>query len=415
MDRLRHFREVWLVDFEFRQPDGERPEPHCMVAREFRTGRTLRIWGDELAALDGAPFATGSESLSVAYYSSAEWGCFFALGWQPPARILDLFTEFRRLTNGLTVPCGNGLLGALAYFGLPAIDGADKQDMRALAIRGGPFTAEERRALLGYCETDVDALARLLPRMLPSIDLPRALLRGRYMAAAARMERTGIPVDVATLEALRANWGRIKGRLIEEVDAGFGVYVPTGQTLDPDSTFGADVLRTAEDWAVDPYALAEAAREVWKEEREAEAEQREALRAARKRTGATRNRIARLENLGADHSSWPGFDVAARELASEYPALGIGRGFEHGTGFDDTDYSARLWDLLRQGTRLSRPKHDPEILARAAELVAQASPDYRSERATFSARRFAEWLARERIPWPRLPWWPSPRACCTEG
>ena len=45
----------------------------------------------------------------------------------------------------------------------------------------------------------------------------------------------------------------------------------------------------------------------------------------------------------------PGLDVKARELAGQYPALGIGRGFEQGTGYDDTDYAGGLWDLLRAG------------------------------------------------------------------
>ena len=49
--------------------------------------------------------------------------------------------------------------------------------MRQLALRGGPWTSEESAALLDYCQTDVDSLKRLLPKMLPSIDLPRALLR----------------------------------------------------------------------------------------------------------------------------------------------------------------------------------------------------------------------------------------------
>ena len=39
------------------------------------------------------------------------------------------------------------------------------------------------------------ALERLLPAMLPRIDLPRALLRGRYMKAAAAMEHNGTPID----------------------------------------------------------------------------------------------------------------------------------------------------------------------------------------------------------------------------
>ena len=42
--------------------------------------------------------------------------------------------------------------------------------------------------------------------MLPRIDLPRALLRGRYMAAAAAMEYAGVPIDTATLALLREHW-----------------------------------------------------------------------------------------------------------------------------------------------------------------------------------------------------------------
>ena len=90
--------------------------------------------------------------------------------------------------------------------------------MRELAMRGGPFTADEQAALLDYCETDVDALARLFPKMLPHIDWPRALIRGRYMAAAAHIERNGVPIDTKTLTRLRENWDRIQDRLIAAID-----------------------------------------------------------------------------------------------------------------------------------------------------------------------------------------------------
>ena len=46
--------------------------------------------------------------------------------------------------------------------------------MRDLVLRGEPYSATEREAILNYCESDVEALARLLPIMLPAIDLPRA-------------------------------------------------------------------------------------------------------------------------------------------------------------------------------------------------------------------------------------------------
>ncbi len=86
--------------------------------------------------------------------------------------------------------------------------------MRALILRGGPWTEDERTAILDYCEADVEALERLLPAMLPKLDLPRALLRGRYMAAAAAMEHAGTPIDVDMLELFRRHWTDIQDQLI---------------------------------------------------------------------------------------------------------------------------------------------------------------------------------------------------------
>jgi hypothetical protein len=71
-------------------------------------------------------------------------------------------------------------------------------------------------------------------RLLPENDhghvrLGQALLRGRYMVAVARMERNGVPIDVRTLERLRASWDAIKLSLIREVDGDYGVF--EGQTF----------------------------------------------------------------------------------------------------------------------------------------------------------------------------------------
>src|SRR3954447_15337957 len=118
---LDAYREVWLADYEFLAPPGERPTPVCLVARELRSGRTLRLWQDELRGRRAPPYPTGPDSLFVAYYASAELGCHLALGWPMPARILDLYAEFRLKTAGLGSPCGYKLLGALIYHGLDAM------------------------------------------------------------------------------------------------------------------------------------------------------------------------------------------------------------------------------------------------------------------------------------------------------
>ena len=216
------YLEIWAADFEFMVGAGERPVPVCLCARELRSGREVRLWQDEFGQLP--PYPTGAHSLFVAYYASAELGCHLALGWPMPERILDPFTEFRCRTNGLETPAGVGIIGALTAFGLDAIGATEKKDMRDLVMRGGPWTDDERAAILDYCMSDVDALARLLPAMAPGIDLPRALLRGRYMAAAARMEFTGVPIDVEVLRKLRKRWTSIQDKLIKCIDADYGVY-----------------------------------------------------------------------------------------------------------------------------------------------------------------------------------------------
>ena len=224
MKALADFKEIWLVDFEFSAPPGERPVVRCMVAREVRTDRVLRLWEDQLTSLESPPYGIDSGSLFVAYYASAEMACHLSLGWEMPDHVLDLFVEFRSQTNGLNLPCGAGLLGALSWFDLDAISSADKEVFRQLAMRGGPYCASERVALLDYCQSDVDSLYELLNVMAPHLDVPRALHRGRYMKAVARIEHCGIPVDGITLAKLRDCWDEIKFKLIERVDERFQVY-----------------------------------------------------------------------------------------------------------------------------------------------------------------------------------------------
>jgi hypothetical protein len=60
--------------------------------------------------------------------------------------------------------------------------------------------------------------------MLPQIDLPHAIVRGRYMKAAAAMESSGVPIDTEMLALLREKWTDIQDQLIAAIDAGYGVY-----------------------------------------------------------------------------------------------------------------------------------------------------------------------------------------------
>lgn len=224
---LRDYREIVVADFEFRAAPGERPEPVCMVAREMNSGRTIRLWGEELTSTP-CPYSTAADTLFVAYYASAEMGCHRALGWPMPKNVLDLYAEFRVQTNGRKLPHGRGLLGALMFYGESGIDALEKDAMRELILRGGGYTADEKQAILDYCESDVTTTARLLAKMSAILDEPNrlayALNRGRYTKAVAEMEWQGIPIDAPMLAKLRTHWEQLQVRLIARVDERYGVY-----------------------------------------------------------------------------------------------------------------------------------------------------------------------------------------------
>ena len=227
---LDSFREIWAIDFEFIASPGERPTPICCVARELRTGRELRTWGCEEMRRQGSPIPRGA--LMVAYYASAELGCFKVLGWSMPTHVLDLFAEFRTFANGRDGALGiqgASLLAALAHFGLSHLDQQQKDQWRERIMQGPPFTRDEQHGIVEYCASDVEALAQLLPCLVERLHgrqhwLPHALLRGRYMVAAAAMEHNGIPIDLRTLKRLATNWDVIKGKLIDDIRGAYPIF-----------------------------------------------------------------------------------------------------------------------------------------------------------------------------------------------
>jgi len=233
------YKAIWAVDFEF-HPDGNpggKQVPVCMVARELRSGQVLRYGKNALRARRWPPFDVGPHVLYVAYLASAELHCHLALGWPLPSNVIDCFAEFRTLTNGLALPRGRGLLGALTWFGLDGMAVGEKSAWRELILSGGPWSSKEQLGILDYCQTDVDALDKLLPRLVHALSnrphwLAHALLRGRYMCAVAAMEYRGTPIDTATYDRLVEAWEPLKTRLIAHVSQEFPVFKGTTFKLD---------------------------------------------------------------------------------------------------------------------------------------------------------------------------------------
>ena len=195
------FARVILEDFEFISTPGERPDVVCGVFHDLSTGQTTRLWRDQLG--DQPPYDAGPDTLVVSFVFNAEGACHLALGQPIPKNILDLSAEFKCQVNGKGIPRKNqGLIGALQYFGLSSIAPKRKDAMRDRIMKGWPFTAEEREQILAYCAEDVEALRKLLFKLLPKIDLPIALHRGEAVAALARSEHVGVPIDMEVFSQL---------------------------------------------------------------------------------------------------------------------------------------------------------------------------------------------------------------------
>ena len=218
------FDEIWLHDFEFGAQPGERPDVVCLGALELRAGQTILAWRDELG--EQPPYRTDHKVLFVNFVANAEMACHLSLGWPVPVHVLDLNPVFRNLTNGRSTPEGRGLIGALRYFGLDAIDAKRKEAMQQRVMQGALFTASERKQILKYCMSDVDALARLLARMLPEINLGIALYHGEFAAVSALMEHNGVPIDMEIFSQLADSnvWRAVRDEMVPAIDAQYGVY-----------------------------------------------------------------------------------------------------------------------------------------------------------------------------------------------
>jgi hypothetical protein len=229
------FQNIWSWDFEFNgtwdfehsQDNGELPIPVCMVARELRSRREIRLWQDQLRA--GPPFSLGKDSLFLSFAADAELLCHHVLGWGFPAYVLDLRVEFLRAIN--TYPkheyFGTGsLLQALIHYGLDSIGATEKSSWRDLILQNSSWSPTEQAGILNYCMTDVDAGERLFSAMLArgDIDLWYAINRGRYMKAVTRMETVGVPLDTERFIWLQANWDSILETLFQTLGASYGVH-----------------------------------------------------------------------------------------------------------------------------------------------------------------------------------------------
>jgi DNA polymerase I len=218
MPPFANYRTVLLIDTEFRQTPFGHVHPVCLVAKDVVSGHEYRTWTDDSDTSELPTLPDGPNVLYVSYSAPAEWSCWLAWGWELPCNILDLHAVHRLENNGLTEfqrgeerPLRCSLLSLMQEkdLGHLAMSEAHKEAMRNLILQGGPYTHEQKTAILDYCSADVKALELLLPAILPRSDLNAALMLGDFTRVLAWVEWNGIPVDTSLCYRLQRCWTKI--------------------------------------------------------------------------------------------------------------------------------------------------------------------------------------------------------------
>jgi hypothetical protein len=185
------------------------------------------LWRDQLLACRRAPFDTGPRSAMIAYAANAELSCFLALGWPFPVNVLDAYVETCAAINGNTHIWPQKkrpkLPEALQLFGLEGMSVETKEQMRDMILQNTDYTPQQKRDIQNYNRRDVVDSVALLKCLSPTIDLRYALMRGRFMAGAARTEWCGLPVDDVYLDQVLTNWEVLQLHYIAQLD-NFGLY-----------------------------------------------------------------------------------------------------------------------------------------------------------------------------------------------
>jgi DNA polymerase-1 len=203
------FREIVLGDTEFIARPGELYEAVCVAFHELRSGRKGVRWCDDFDAVP--PHATGPDVLFVGF-TAAEPEFYGSVGWPFDMAFLDLRVVHINLANiawahddprRLRPP--RSLIDILKSKGVRDGDAAFKDALRRRIMAGGPFTDEERAAIMAYCRSDVALLAKLFELLIPDISkhLGQALGFGEYVKCTAEMFVRGIASDARAETRLR--------------------------------------------------------------------------------------------------------------------------------------------------------------------------------------------------------------------
>ena len=230
------FDHVVVYDYEFRQLDGNHPEPVCVSYKDLKTGEVKQQWlvgKDNMSFYNLSPFPVAA-TLYICHYAVAEVSCDIVRGFEKPRFIWDSFIEEKKMLNG-KIKRGFGLLDTCERYNIKGVMSmAHKTLWRDTIINNYPkYTEQEQGGILSYNLEDVITNEKLFYAQLEKLSfnnnnhhqiVSQAIFHGRSMGVCAQIEHNGIPVNLDLYNDFDKHYEEVRQLEIEELVKVFDCY-----------------------------------------------------------------------------------------------------------------------------------------------------------------------------------------------
>jgi DNA polymerase-1 len=217
---------ISVIDAEFYAPPGHNPKHHCIGNHELRSDAASCTLCDDFN--ESPPCATAAGSLTVAYSGTQDLAGLIEAGYKLPENYIDAATETKLALNVPRLRKVPSLLEALDRFGIHHDITAKEKKKEGRRYNKPILTDADRRDVRVYCPNDCKLTSALFLRLLPDIEIDRALLFGEYIKENARIAFRGIPIDVAVFDKIQRNREQIRIDIIRRSPIGFEIYADDG-------------------------------------------------------------------------------------------------------------------------------------------------------------------------------------------
>ena len=224
------FKNIVVFDFEYKQTNGNNPQPVCCTFKELKTGKQETHW--YVGENHKWPYEI-SETLWICHNAVAEVSCMLELGLERPDRVWDTMVQDKKLNLGIENRFN--LLACCERFGIETITEAQKNMFRDMIIDNYPnYTKEQQHKIKEYNVSDVVENEKLFLGQVSlfgkrqpvfKTTLSQAIFHGAAQAVIARIERNGIPLNYELYDDMEKYFPQIKAQEIEELKKVADIYV----------------------------------------------------------------------------------------------------------------------------------------------------------------------------------------------